>query len=168
MKKVLRIFSYLVAFAFLISGFGIYVSQIPTVYHCYPGEEPAGSLYYTLEADAETINQKDDNSYIAKIKLFGFLPIKDATIRKISQKQLTVLGTPFGVKLYTKGVIVVDAEDGSAGVEAGIQVGDIILSYNNTEVHSNEELREQVQQSEGQKQKIRILRNQRTQTLWVT
>ncbi|MBQ8600275.1 MAG: SpoIVB peptidase [Clostridia bacterium] len=168
MKKFFRFFAYFSAFAFFVSGFGIYLNRIPTVYHCYPGEEPTADFYYTLEADTEAVNQTESDSYTAKIKLFGFLPFKDATIRKISQKQLTVLGTPFGVKLYTKGVIVVDAEEGSAGIEAGIQVGDIILSYNNTEVRSNEELREQVQLSEGQKQKVRILRNQRTQTVWVT
>ncbi len=168
MKKFLRFFAYLAACAYLVSGFCIYASQIPTLYHCYPGQEPTGALFYTLSADTQTIKQSDRQEYTAKIKLFGLLPFKDATIRRIAQKQLTVLGTPFGVKLYTKGVIVVDAEEGSAGIEAGIQVGDILLSYNNVEIHSNEELREQVELSGGQKQKVRILRNQRTQTLWVT
>ncbi len=168
MKKCLRFFAYFLAAAYLFSGFGIYLSQIPTLYHCYPGEEPKTDLYYTLDADAETLNQGEPEGYTAKIKLFGLLPFKDATIRKIAQKQLVVLGTPFGVKLYTKGVIVVDAEEGSTGIEAGIRVGDVILSYNNTEVRSNEELREQVQLSQGQKQQVRILRNQRSQTLWVT
>ncbi len=168
MKKVLKWVSYLTAIAFLLSGFGIYVSQIPTVYHCYEGDVPAEDYLYTLDAETPTAMQEGEKDYQAKIKLFGLLPIKDATIRTIAQKQLTVLGTPFGVKLYTKGVIVVDAEEGSAGIEAGIQVGDIILSYNGTEVRSNEELREQVQQCGGERQKVRILRNQRTQTLWVT
>ena len=168
MKKFLRCVAYLAAFAYLCSGFCLYVSQIPTVYHCYPGQQPEGDLFYTLSADAQAGKQTERNEYTAKIKLFGLLPFKNATIKQISQKQLTVLGTPFGVKLYTKGVIVVDAEEGSAGLEAGVQVGDIVLSYNNVEIHSNEELRAQVEKSDGQKQKIKILRNQRVQNLWVT
>lgn len=168
MKKFLRFVAYLAVVAFFAGGFSIYASQIPTVYHCMAGEEPKTDIYYTLEADSEALHQANGNSYTAKIKLFGLLPFKDATIRQISQKQLTVLGTPFGVKLYTKGVIVVDTEEGSAGAEAGVQVGDIILSYNNAQIRSNEELRAQVQKSQGQKQKVQILRNQRTQTLWVT
>lgn len=164
MKKAIKGFCITAAICLVLTLLGIYVARIPTVYNCYPGEEPAKSVLYTVE----TGNQTTDQSYTAKIKLFGFLPIKDATINQIAQKQLVVLGTPFGVKLYTKGVIVVDAEENSAAIAAGIQVGDIILSYNNVEVHSNEELAEQVQQSNGRQQKARILRNQRTQTVWVT
>ena len=49
-----------------------------------------------------------------------------------------------------------------------MQVGDIILTYNNTVIRSNEELAEQVQKCEGTKQKARILRNKREQTVWIT
>ena len=168
MKKTVRLISFLAGISITLSLLGFYVSRIPDTYNCYPGEDPAGSTFYTLEADAQTIAGNQEGSYTAKIKLFGFLPIKNATINQIAKKQLVVLGSPFGVKLYTKGVIVVDAEAGSAGVEAGIQVGDIILSYNNVEVRSNEELKAQVMQSGGEKQKARILRNQRSQTVWVT
>ncbi|MBQ8893444.1 MAG: SpoIVB peptidase [Clostridia bacterium] len=167
MKKFLKWIISLAMIAGLTVLIGNYITQIPTVYNCYPGEEPENSVFYTLDAETETAGGSE-NSYTAKIKLFGFLPIKDATVHRISQKQLVVLGTPFGVKLYTKGVIVVDAEEGSAAVEAGIQVGDIILSYNNAEIRSNEELAAQVQKCEGTKQKARILRNQREQTVWVT
>ncbi len=168
MKKTLKFFKIIPAAVLVLTLLGIYVARIPTVYHCYSGETPESSFLYSVDADAKASDTGEENSYTAKIKLFGLLPIKDATIHRITQKQLVVLGIPFGVKLYTKGVIVVDAEEGSAALEAGIQVGDIILSYNNVEVHSNEELAEQVQQCNDQPQKVRILRNERTQTLWVT
>lgn len=167
MKKAIKRISISVIAALLIAALGIYSARIPTVYNCRPGEEPAGSVLYTVDADpAETAQSSE--SYTAKIKLFGLLPIKNAVVNRIAQKQLVVLGTPFGVKLYTKGVIVVDAEEGSAGIASGIQVGDIILTYNDAEIRSNEELAAQVQSCGGQRQKARILRNQREQTLWVT
>ncbi len=146
----------------------LYCYRIPTEYTCYPGESPRGAAFYTLEADAAALRQSNSDGFTAKVKLFGLLPIKDATVRRITQKSLVVLGTPFGVKLYTKGVIVVDAEEQSAGTEAGIQVGDIILSYNGKEVRSNDALAAEVQKCDGKKQKVLILRNERTQTVWVT
>ncbi len=168
MKKAIKWISIFTLPVLLLASLGFYVSRIPTVYHCFPGEEPSGSVFYTLEADTPTAGRAESDSYTAKVKLFGLLPIKNALINRITQKQLVVLGTPFGVKLYTKGVIVVDAEEGSPAVEAGIQVGDIILSYNNKEIKSNDELAKEVQQCAGQRQKARILRNQREQTVWIT
>ncbi len=168
MKKAIKWISIFTLPAVFLAMLGIYVSQIPTVYNCHPGEEPSGSVFYTLEADTSAANRSEGESYTAKIKLFGLLPIKNALINRITQKQLVVLGTPFGVKLYTKGVIVVDAEEDSPAIEAGVQVGDIILSYNNTTIRSNEELAKEVQKCAGEKQKLRLLRNQREQTLWVT
>ena len=146
----------------------LYCYRIPTDYTCYPGQQPAGSVLYSLAADAEAMRQGAGESYTAKVKLFGLLPIKDATVHRITQKSLIVLGAPFGVKLYTKGVIVVDAEEQSAGADAGIQVGDIILSYNGTEVRSNDALAAEVQKCGGKEQKALILRNERTQTVKVT
>ena len=159
MKKYLKWLVGTVTVAALTVLSVIYIARIPTVYHCFPGEQPATGVFYTVETTTD---------YKAKVKLFGLLPIKDATVKEIQQKQLVVLGQPFGVKLYTKGVIVVDAEEGSTAVSAGIRVGDIILSYNDTVIRSNEELAEQVQLCRGVKQKARILRNKREQTVWVT
>ena len=163
MKKSQKIIKSSIAIAVVLALLCLYFYRIPSVYTCYPDQPPATSSLYTLEAV-----QQETDRYTAKVKLFGLLPIKDATVHKITQKSLVVLGVPFGVKLYTKGVIVIDAEEESAGVKAGIQVGDIILSYNNKEVRSNEELKEQVQLCQGKKQKVTLLRNNRTQTLWVT
>ena len=168
MKKCLKIIKISVVFATAAALLCLYFYRIPTEYTCYPDQPPAASSLYTLEAESPAAQQQESDQYSAKVKLFGLLPIKDATVHRITQKSLVALGTPFGVKLYTKGVIVIDAEEDSAGIAAGIQVGDIILSYNDQVVRSNEELREQVQRCQGQKQKVTLLRNNRTQTLWVT
>ena len=148
MKKFFKFLKIPVALCTAAALFGFYYKQIPSEYSCYPGQAPSDSVIYTLEGESA-----EGESYSAKVKLFGLLPIKDATVHQISQKQLTVLGTPFGVKLYTKGVIVVDTEEESPGVKAGIQVGDIILTYNNEEIRSNADLREQVQKCGGKRQK---------------
>ena len=165
MKKWIKIASAIVGLVVAIVGCGYGIYLIPSQYHCYPDQLPESSVFYTFEPDAKA---EEEAYYSAKIKLFGLLPIKDATIKKIEHKQLIALGSPFGIKLYTEGVIVVDAEEDSAGEAAGIQVGDIILSYNGVEIGSNEDLKAQVQRCRGERQKARILRNQREQTVWVT
>ena len=165
MKKFLKIST---VFALIAAILCLYCLRIPTEYTCYPGQQPAGSARYTLEADAAAMGRGETEDYTAKVKLFGLLPIKDATVHRITQKSLIVLGAPFGVKLYTNGVLVVDAEEGSAGLAAGIKAGDIILSYNGAEVRSNEALAQEVQKSGGKKQKALILRNERTDSVWDT
>ncbi len=168
MKKLLKISLPILCLLLVgaLVGYGVY--RIPGSFSYYVGTEPPVDFYYTLETDASVSAERTDTTYKAKVKLFGFLPIRDATVHRLSQKQLIPLGTPFGVKLYTKGVIVVDAEEGSPGVKAGIQVGDIIQSYNGVEITSNSDLKKQVNLYEGKAQKVRILRNQRSQTLFVT
>jgi stage IV sporulation protein B len=165
MKKILKFSAFLAVVAVV---FSLAVGKIPAEFSCPTGQAPKGNFLYTVEADAEALSQKETGSYTAKVKLFGLLPIKNATIHRIQQKSLVVLGTPFGVKLYTKGVIVVDTEEQSAGVDAGIKEGDIILSYNGAEVRTNEALAAEVQKCGGKRQKAQILRNQRTQNVWVT
>ena len=147
-------------------GYGIY--KIPSGFSYYAGEEVPHGFYYTLDGDTSALANQTVSTYRAKVKLFGFLPIKDATVKRISQKQLIPLGTPFGVKLYTKGVIVVDVEEDAPAPQAGLEVGDVILSYNGVEITSNKELKEQVNAFQGQAQKVVFQRNQRTRTVWVT
>lgn len=163
LKNCIKVTAYLAALSFLAFGFAVCVAEIPTVYNCRPGEEPSNAAFYTVEA-----NGSDAERYTAKVKLFGLLPIKDATIREIEQKQLIVLGTPFGTKLYTKGIVVADALADSPAAAAGIQAGDVILSYNGAEVCSNDELVEQIGQFNGEPQEVIYRRNERTQTTRVT
>ena len=62
MKKVFRRIALLTIPILLAAAFGIYVSQIPSVYHCRAGEEPADNVFYTLEANE---NARSDSDTIA-------------------------------------------------------------------------------------------------------
>ena len=60
---------------------------------------------------------------------------------------LVPCGTPFGIKMFTDGVVVVgmsdiDSESGKANpaTEAGLKIGDIITNVNGETVNENEEV----------------------------
>lgn len=86
-------------------------------------------------------------SQTIELKLFGAIPIKPAHISVISKQEITPGGTPFGIKLFTKGVIVVDINSIETkdsivcpAKDAGIKKGDVILTADDREVKTNEDL----------------------------
>lgn len=89
-----------------------------------------------------------------ELKLFNSIPIKKVDIKISNEKTVIPCGTPFGVKLYTRGVVVINMEDIvvngkylNPAKDAGLQVGDIILSADGTETDTNEQLSEIVSKS---------------------
>ncbi len=99
------------------------------------------------------------------LKAFGIIPISTAKVQVVDELQVTVLGIPFGMKIYTQGVLVSDiseviTEEGSKNPakQSGIRVGDYIISVNGQKVHTNEDLGAIVEQSNGEKMKFLISR----------
>ncbi len=95
-------------------------------------------------------------SYNATLRWLGVFPIKEVSVTVVDQTVVVLGGIPFGVKLYTDGVLVVSLSsvDGVTGLAsparaAGLKVGDLILSINGQEVYTNEEVAVLVQKSAG-------------------
>lgn len=91
------------------------------------------------------------------INLMGIIPVTTTHVKVISEQEVTPGGAAFGIKLFTKGVMVVDI----TGIEtlngivspsklAGLEKGDIILTVNNATVHSNEDLSSLIGDSKGE------------------
>ena len=90
----------------------------------------------------------------------GLIPAEAKT------KQVIIGGESFGLKLYCKGVMVTRLESFKSknsetcpAQKAGIKKGDIITSINNKKVKSNEQVNEIIKNSDGQKLRLCILRN---------
>ena len=106
------------------------------------------------------------------VALFGFI-ISVNTARSVSaasqpSRQVYVSGEAFGIKLYTKGVIVVgtQAVEGNSGKtnpakNAGIAVGDVIVSINNNNVYSSDEVSDILNDNNGIPFKIKLKRDGR-------
>ena len=90
-------------------------------------------------------------------------------------RQVYVSGEAFGIKLYTNGVIVVGTQAVDTAqrrinpaAEAGIEVGDIIVSINNMNVYTSNEVSAILSDNNGKPYKIRLKRNGRYKTFNLT
>lgn len=136
----------------------------------------------TLEAIPEDNRVSDgDNdelfhvSRLADTKMFGVLPLKKVNVEVYREITLRPGGMPFGVKLYTDGVIVA----GITGVETrggtkkpasdgGLKSGDIIKTINGKAVYTTDEVSTVIQNSGGQKLSFEISRNDSPMKLEIT
>ena len=56
------------------------------------------------------------STYQATLKLFGLFPLKDVKVKVVDQPLVIPCGVPFGIKMYTDGVLVVSMFAGMCGV----------------------------------------------------
>ena len=106
-------------------------------------------------------------SYQATLSLGGWLPVK--TIRTIvtERRQVTVCGTPFGVKLFSEGALVVgfsDVESSSGGTvnpakAAGLHLGDRVIRIGQTETEGNDAVKAALEAAEGRAVDVLYIRN---------
>ena len=146
LKKCIKIFLSGTA---LFAAFAVYVYfQIPDdLYSTQDGQvnikslpmvtvTPAGhSTHRAVTAPSQTLK------YSAK--LFGVVPLRDVNVSASDVRKVAVAGTPFGIKMFSDGVMVVGFSDieTSAGYicpakNAGIKAGDVIIRLGNTEIKS--------------------------------
>ncbi len=93
-----------------------------------------------------------------KMNLFGLIPVKTMEINVIPNKEVVACGNAIGVKIRTKGLLVIgisDVEDTSGNKsfpakQSGIKPGDMILQANENDLVSINDLIEQIDESDGQ------------------
>lgn len=97
-----------------------------------------------------------DTTATAELMLFGSVPVKQINVNFTDRPTVTIGGEPFGIRLYTDGLVVSQTSDvpTSAGNknpanEAGISCGDIIISVGGKKLRTNEQLMSAVEQSSG-------------------
>lgn len=114
-------------------------------------------MHKNLNKNKETID----------VNFLGILPIKSVSVKSVPEIYVYPGGTPLGVKLTTKGVLVVafsDVETNrgkavSPSAESGIQIGDIILKVNDSNINNSEELIREIDLNKGKKLKVVLERN---------
>ncbi|MBR5809025.1 MAG: SpoIVB peptidase, partial [Clostridia bacterium] len=112
-----------------------------------------------------TVNTAKADRYLVDAKLFNLIPIKSVDVSVVPKKYLIPSGEAIGVKLYTDGVLVVgisDVADALGNIyqpakDAGIMVGDRILSVNGESVKNIDDFTDKINES-GKKATLEIAR----------
>ena len=120
----------------------------------------------------KNLSTAKSTDYSVNFKLLGVFPVRAANVNVIDEMAVKVLGTPFGVKAYTDGVLVVGigTVDGKQGEvnpaeKAGIKMGDTIISVDGKKVYSNEDVYDIVSNSNGQAMSVVIKRDKIVKTV---
>lgn len=142
----------------LFVGVGMMKWQLPASYYVTEGEELT-LPNAVLKADSRDVWQTDASSgggYEAQVKLFGVVPVGEVHVEVAEERQVAVCGAPFGIKMFTEGVLVVgianvDTRKGavSPAADAGLRVGDSILAIDGDEVDDTEQVAHRIEQSGG-------------------
>jgi len=132
---------------------------------------PVTAIYNGSKLSQNSLNNIGED-YDVNLKLFGVIPFSTVNVEVVDELQVAVLGTPFGMKIYTEGVLVTNISDVrtlnglvNPAMEAGIKTGDYIVSVNGTKIYTNEDLSEIVENSNGNKMKFLIVRNNKKITV---
>ncbi|MFU7514778.1 SpoIVB peptidase [Clostridium sp. HCS.1] len=128
-----------------------------------------------INEDAESIKVSNNifikDSKIVKdkleLKLLGLIPIKSVSVSKVKDLEVYPGGLNVGIKISTKGVLVVghsdiDSIEGkveSPAKASGIELGDIITRINGKEIENSRDLSQKISKLETENIWVEYLRN---------
>ncbi len=179
MKKILRYsLTFFNILLLIILCLVIYYNNVlPNNYYVTSGSKLKLSEFIETTSYCEAVYSNAANpmqTQQAELRLLGIIPIKTVSIQEVDKPVLIPCGTPFGIKLLTDGVIVVEvssfeADNGikSPAYYAGIQVGDIIKTINGKAVTSNEDIEKMVSESKGAVLSFDIVRDKKNVNIQV-
>lgn len=126
------------------------------------GAAPAGST------------QKDSGRNVT-LALWGVVPVKTVRAVTVQRRTVQVSGEPFGIKMFSAGALIVAFSDRSTVLgsenpakEAGLRLGDLIVSAGGQAVRNNDELAAAVEQAAGGSLEIVYLRDGKQYTCTLT
>lgn len=149
------------------------------LYSCLPDRvylEPGQALYLPRFAWVEpqrghgsqnVASTRAVGSYQTTLTLGGWLPIKTVRAVVTERPRVTVCGTPFGVKMFSEGALIVGFSEivqagggtSNPAKEAGLHLGDRVICIGQTRTESNEAVKEALDAAEGQSVEVVYIRS---------
>lgn len=118
------------------------------------------------QSDREVSAMEAGSSYTASLKLLGVFPVKEVTVSVVEPIEVIPCGTPFGIKMFTDGVLVVGMSDVDTATgaynpakAAGMKPGDVIVTIDGEAVNSTEMVAQLVEESQGKTLTFHIRRD---------
>lgn len=165
MKKVLSLFLiFLLSFTIIILTLNCFYSlpYIKTLFYNFPDSVKLSSV---LSSSNHTAYKSKNES--------GYITVNGAAEKTNASTDRTFVipgGEPIGIKLLSKGVLVIktgDIDGKCPAKDAGIVPGDIIISVEGKEVLTNEELEKAICDSKASDVEIKLLRNNTEKTVYL-
>lgn len=184
MKKFIKlIFSSVLALSVAVfSGVVYYDATLSDSYYVAKGTSLtlSGNSVLQCKPNGSSLTVGKSNSasvgaHETTVSLFGLFPIKTVSVTETEETEVVVLGTPFGLKIFTEGVLVVgysdvDTENGTKNpaLEAGVKTGDIILKINGEDVTENSDVQSIITKSQGKTCELELKRDGNTFSVTLT
>ena len=131
-----------------------------------PGEEKAA---------AENQEKNSNGSQISTFRFLQLFPVKQAKITAAKRRYVALGGDVFGIKLYTRGVLVAKTdlaatENGNENPAqaAGLRAGDVIIEIDGKEVNRKKEVSDAIEQSGGTPLQMKVERGGEEHSLTCT
>ncbi len=114
-------------------------------------------------------------SFEVDLKVFGVIPFSTVNVEVVDEMHVAVLGNPFGMKIYTNGVLVIEISEVKTvsgavnpAKDSGLQVGDYITAVDGNSVYTNEDLSSIIKNSGGKEMQFDVVRNSKKMKINVT
>jgi len=168
-KKNNLVFCILTPLLILLFSFLYQVNNIPSTIFIREGEKLTFSPLINSSVSAAVTNRGTSN-IVKKLdmNLLGIVKVKTVNVNAVPNNiEIMPGGQPIGVKLNTKGVLIVALSDIDSETEkitspattSGIQIGDCIIEVNDKIVTSCQDVSNDINSSNGKEIKLIIDRN---------
>lgn len=171
MKKIIKLVTVfaMILFVFLFASVVLASYLTPDNFQVTDGSKLELKMN-AITAVAENPDVLTDFSklrnYKAKLMLYNIVPIKTVNVDVVSDTVLVPCGTPFGIKMFTNGVVIVGVADiqtktgmVNPAAVSGLKVGDVITAINGQKVNTNSEVGDAILNSNGSVLKLTVCRN---------
>ena len=177
-RKFLLFFTVFIAL--IMSSISVSSCFLPESFSTYGNLDFAPSygkiiLFEESSNKTEEVFSAQKTSFVSTAKLLGIFPVKDVLVNIYDEKFLVVCGTPFGVKMFTDGVLVVDFSEIETenekicpAINSGLSKGDIIKKICGNEVFTNEDVAEFIENSSGKTLDFLVERNGENINIFIT
>lgn len=167
LKRVLLIFILAIIYVYVCN-----ITMLPSDIILMQGETLNLKTIFGLNVQNEGTMQASsnlNNSIVEEtgkmnlnLNLFNLFSVKNVTVNVIPKTTVIPIGKAIGMKLYTKGVLVVgmsEIEGQKPYENSGIETGDKIIEINDTKINTTDELIECVNNSKGKSVEIKYISN---------
>lgn len=130
--------------------------------------------YAPNSVQTASTGEENKAALTATVKLANTIPVKTVSLQQKERSYVIPGGELVGIKLKTEGVLIVgtetfEGENGSVSpaLEAGIEVGDVLLSVNQISITDNSTLTQAIEKSDGSPLKLSLMRDNKKFTVFL-